>query len=196
MTLRTIESLADALGARTSLRLRWQGEDLDRLLDAAHAGLVEWVVAFLQPRGWDVVAEATFNVYGERGSIDVLAFHPGSSCLLVVEVKSVVPDVQVTLAGIDRKARLAPGIARDRGWRVRSVARLLALPSDRTARRRVARFAATFNLALPLRTVAVRHWLSAPDNAIGGVIFLPINASTCARHRTGARGRVSRTRPG
>jgi hypothetical protein len=143
-------------------------------------------------RGW-VASEATFSVYGERGSIDVLAFHPGSRCLLVVEVKSVVPDVQATLAGIDRKARLAPQLARDRAWKVESVSRLLVLPADRTARRRVARFAATFDLALPLRTVAVRHWLSAPKDSIGGVLFLPISTRTTARHRT--CGRSAPVRP-
>jgi transcriptional regulator with XRE-family HTH domain len=188
VTLRTISSLAEALGARASLRLRWHGEDLDRLLDEAHAGLVEWVVAFLPARGWEIVTEATFSVYGERGSIDVLAFHPGSACLLVVEVKSVVPDVQATLSGIDRKVRLAPQLARDRGWKANSVSRLLVLPADRTGRRRLARFAATFDLALPLRTVAIRHWLSAPDGSIGGVLFLPVSTSTTARNRTGRRG--------
>jgi transcriptional regulator with XRE-family HTH domain len=163
VTLRTIESLAEALGASASLRLRWHGEDLDRLLDEAHAGLVEWVVASLRARGWEVVTEATFSVYGERGSIDILAFYPASGCLLVVEVKSVVPDVQATLAGIDRKARLAPQLARDRGWTVRCVSRLLVLPADRTARRRVAQFGSTFNLALPVRTVAARQWIAAPE---------------------------------
>jgi transcriptional regulator with XRE-family HTH domain len=194
VTLRTVESLAEALGARASLRLHWHGEDLDRLLDEAHAGLVERVVAFLRERDWDVVTEATFSVYGERGSIDVLAFHPGSGCLLVVEVKSVLPDVQATLGGIDRKARLAPHVARDRGWRVKSVSRLLVVSADRTARRRVARFAATFDLALPLRTMAIRHWVSAPANPIGAVLFLPVSTSTTARHRTRPRGVPARSR--
>lgn len=194
VTLRTIESLAEAVGARASLRLRWHGEDLDRLLDEAHAGLVEWVVAFLRARDWEVTTEATFSIYGERGSIDVLAFHPDSGCLLVVEVKSVVPDVQATLSGIDRKVRLGPQLARDRGWSVNSVSRLLVVPADRTARRRVARFPATFDQALPLRTVAVRRWLSTPDRAIGGVLFLPVSTSTTARHRTGRRS-ASRWQP-
>ena len=126
LTLRTLERIAEALGARVAVRLYWHGEELDRLLDAAHAGLVDQVVALLRASGWDVVPEATFSIYGERGSVDVLAYHPEHGALLVIEVKSAVPDMQLLLAGIDRKGRLAPGLARGRGWDVRTVSRLLA----------------------------------------------------------------------
>src|SRR4051812_2800646 len=75
-TLHTLELIAEALGARASVKVYWHGEELDRLLDAAHAGLVDQVVQLLVAHGWEVVPEATFNEFGERGSIDVLAFHP------------------------------------------------------------------------------------------------------------------------
>lgn len=183
LTLGAFERIAHAMDATASVRLYWHGEDLDRLLDAAHAGLVDQVVALLRSRGWEVVPEATFSIYGERGSIDVLAFHPGHGSLLVIEVKSVVPDMQSMLSGIDRKVRLAPGIARERGWRVRTVSRLLVLPDDRTARRRVEQFASTIDQVLPLRTRAVRRWIAAPRAATGGVLFLPSSQDTRARRR-------------
>lgn len=186
LTLRTLERIAEALGARASLRLFWHGEELDRLLDAVHAGLVERVIALLRATGWEVVPEATFSVYGERGSVDVLAFHPRLGALLIVEVKSVVPDMQAMLAGIDRKVRLGSGLAEDRGWRIRSVSRLLVLPDDRTARRRLADHAATIGQVLPLRTAAVRRWIARPVGPMGGVLFLPSSQSTTARHRIGA----------
>ena len=104
--------MAEALGARLSVRVYWHGEELDRLLDAAHAGIVDQVVALLVANGWEVVPEATFNHFGERGSVDVLAWHPIHRALLIIEVKSVVPDVQALLAGVDRKVRIAPAIAR------------------------------------------------------------------------------------
>lgn len=192
LTVRTLERIAEALGARTSMRLFWHGEALDRLLDAAHAGLVEQVVAILHANGWEVVPEATFNVYGERGSVDILAFHPVLGAVLIVEVKSAVPDMQAMLAGIDRKARLGPSLARERQWRVRCVSRLLVLPDDRTARRRLADHAATVGEALPLRTAAVRRWLARPVGSIGGVLFLPSSQSTTARHRIGAPGAPGR----
>jgi transcriptional regulator with XRE-family HTH domain len=194
LTVRTLQRVAEALGARMALRLLWQGEQLDRLLDAAHAGLVDQVVSILSLNGWEVVPEATFNHYGERGSIDVLAWHPGHGALLIVEVKSVVPDVQALLAGLDRKVRIAPRLAAERGWRVASVARLIVLPDDRTARRRVAAHAATFDLAYPARTRAVRRWVGRPAGPLAGVLFLSASPSTTARHRVRGPARASEPR--
>ena len=86
VTVETLEKVARPLGARVVCRLSWNGEYLDRLLDADHAAIVEQVVRFLAATGWLVATEVSFNVWGERGSIDVLAFHPASRILLVVEV--------------------------------------------------------------------------------------------------------------
>ena len=183
LTLVTLRGIGEALGARFSLRLYWQGEDLDRLLDAAHAGLVDEVVRLLTAAGWEVIPEATFNHYGERGSIDVLAFHPKFGALLIVEVKSVVPDMQAMLAGIDRKARVASEVARDHAWTVRTISRLLVLPDDRTARRRLAEHSATIDQVLPARTRAMRRWIRRPASSLGGVLFLPSTPSTTARVR-------------
>ena len=190
-TVRTLGRLASTLGARVSLRVLAQGEDLDRLLDAGHAQIVEQVTLLLRTRGWEVVPEATFSIFGERGSIDILAFHPPSGSLLVVEVKSAVPDVQATLAGIDRKARLATRIAAERGWRVRSVSRWLVIPGDATSRRRVEAHAATFRSVLPAGTVELRRWAAAPEGAVAGIMFVSSITQSHARHRIRARGAQS-----
>ena len=120
--LRTGE-VCRALGARIECRLLWNGEALDRLLDESHAALVDIVIRWLRAAGWYTAPEVPFSVRGERGSIDVLAFHPTAATLLVVEVKSVVPDLQATLVTVDRKTRLASEIARERGWRPARVGR-------------------------------------------------------------------------
>lgn len=75
MPVRDLERVAQAVGARTDLRLSWNGEALDRLLDADHARLVEAISETLGANGWVVTLEATFWIRGERGSIDVLAWH-------------------------------------------------------------------------------------------------------------------------
>jgi transcriptional regulator with XRE-family HTH domain len=188
LTMRTVERVAEALGARLSVRVYWHGEELDRLLDAAHAGIVDQVVAILVANGWEVVPEATFNHFGERGSIDVLAWHPGHRALLIIEVKSVVPDVQALLGGVDRKARIAPALAEARGWRVRTISSVIVLPDDRTARRRVESFAATFDRAYPARTRDVRRWMANPAEAIAGIMFLAAIQRTDPRQRVRAVG--------
>jgi transcriptional regulator with XRE-family HTH domain len=171
-TADTLGRVIAALGGRVQIRILAHGEDLDRLLDARHADIVERVAAFLRRRGWEIVPEATFSVYGERGSVDLLAYHPATGSLLVVEVKSALPDVQATLAGIDRKARLAPIIAKQRGWQVTSVSRWLVVPADATTRRRVRQHDATFAAALPARTTALSRWADDPQGATAGVMFV------------------------
>src|SRR4051812_15487326 len=70
---RKLQAIATVLGARIDLRLNWNGEALERLLDGAHALLVEAMATFLRAAGWDVAVEVTFLVRGERGSIDLFA---------------------------------------------------------------------------------------------------------------------------
>src|SRR5512138_9010 len=77
-----------------ALDLRWRGGLGDRLIDRGHAELVEQVASMLRDGGWTVIPEYSFNVYGERGSVDVLAFHPERRVLLIVEVKTRVTDLQ------------------------------------------------------------------------------------------------------
>jgi transcriptional regulator with XRE-family HTH domain len=175
VTIETLDRVAAALDARVSCRLTWNGEELDRLLDAAHAAVVEQVERRLGAEGWVTATDVSFNEYGERGSIDVLGFHPPTRCLLVVEVKSVVPDVQATLMTLDRKVRLAPRIARPRGWTVESVGCLLAVRDDRTSRRRIEAHSAIFGTTFPHRIAHVRHWLArpSPDAPLRGLWFLP-----------------------
>jgi transcriptional regulator with XRE-family HTH domain len=181
-TVAFLERILATLDARLGIRVLWHGEDLDRLLDADHALLVEAVTRLLVGAGWTVHHEVTFQVFGERGAIDVLAVRPRDGAAIVVEVKSVVPDVQAMLSALDRKVRLAPRILRDRGLAdpgsMAPVSRVLVLPADRTSRRRIHRHAATFSRALPARTVDVRRWLrgvSQPDRrseALAGILFV------------------------
>jgi transcriptional regulator with XRE-family HTH domain len=182
-SIRRLTSILEVLGARLSVRVLWQGEELDRLLDRDHATMVEAMLALLTRLGWIAFPEVTYQVDRERGSIDILAWHPIARVVLVIEVKSVVPDIQAMLFGVHRKARVAPVIARERGWDPAAVARILVLPDDRTSRRRVAAFATTFEQVLPARTTAVKRWLVAPSGPIAGVLFLSDLPRTQPRQR-------------
>src|SRR5688500_18816374 len=74
--LERLERVCHALGADLDVRVRWRGEGLDRLLDEAHAVLVDRMVAELRLAGWEAAIEVTFNDFGERGSVDVLGWNP------------------------------------------------------------------------------------------------------------------------
>ena len=41
--------------------VQWRGGDLDRLLDEAHAGLVERVAQLLRRLGWQVLVEVSYT---------------------------------------------------------------------------------------------------------------------------------------
>lgn len=187
-----IEAVCNALGADLDVRVRWRGEGLDRLLDEAHATVVDRLAALLKSDGWQTWLEVTFNDYGDRGSIDLFAWHPETWSLLVAEVKSVVPDAQGTLAPLDRKVRVAPKLARERGLVPRSVSRLLVVGDTSTNRRRIARFEALFDAVLPNRGWAVRRWLSGPSGSISGLLFLPDSTGDGTRRSTAGRSRVNR----
>ncbi len=189
----TIQSLIRAtapLGADVDVRLRWRGEQLDRLLDQDHALVVEAVVSRLRRAGWAIEVEASFNIWGERGSIDVLAFHPEFGALLVIECKSVVPDSQSMLHALDRKTRLAAELGKARGWKVLHTSRLLVVASAATARRRVTALEATYGVAFPARAAAARTYLRRPIAPINGLLFVSIDSHDGARPRSAGRQRV------
>jgi transcriptional regulator with XRE-family HTH domain len=194
VTIGSLVRAAHALGAEVVVRLRWRGEQLDRLLDEAHSALVDAMVARLKRHGWVVDVEVSFSIWGERGSIDILAFHPAFGALLVIEVKSVVADTQATLHGLDRKARLARQIVKERLWNIRHVSRLLVVGASATSRRRVARLAGTYEVVLPARGTTVRRWLVRPAEALDGLLFLAIDSRGSTRRRSPGRERVRRPR--
>ena len=74
--LGALEGIVVELGGELDVRVRWRGEELDRLLDAMHASIVERLVEILTPLGWECAVEVTFWIRREQGSVDVLAWHP------------------------------------------------------------------------------------------------------------------------
>jgi DNA-binding Xre family transcriptional regulator/Holliday junction resolvase-like predicted endonuclease len=185
LTLATLQAITRQLGARLIVRIDWNGEAGDRLLDADHAAIVDRVLGFMRSAGWVCVPELTFAVYGERGSIDILAWHDATRTLLVVEVKTVVPDIQGTLSTLDRKERLAARLAADRGWRSDRVAVLLVVAASATSRRRVAEHEATFRARLPDRSRAARRFIAQPGAMapVRGIWFLSVSTGASSRER-------------
>lgn len=188
-----LASVTEALDATLGLDLRWRGGDLDRLLDAAHAAIVEELARLYRSCGWELVIEATFSEYGERGSIDLFAWHPTTGYVAVNEVKASIADAGRTVTGSDRKARLAPIIAKKLGWTCHGVARFLVVADTSTARRRIREHEATFQAAFPVRGSAGRVWIARPTGRpVAALIFLA--GSQAVGLRSGF-SRVRRVRP-
>lgn len=201
-TVGALMQAAEAVGASIRIDLITPGGDLRRLLDADHAVLQgEWK-RLLERNNWLVDAELTFNHYGERGSIDLFAWHPPTRTLVIIEIKTVIVDIQDLLSGIDRKVRIGRSVAAERGWRPQAVVPVLLVAEGSTARRRIGEHAALFS-RFELRGRAGMAWLREPTArpAPTGVLCMTrsSNARSDDRRRAGRqrirlRGPISRSR--
>lgn len=109
--------LAETLGADVDLAPRWRGPKLARLLDRRHAALCDAVARELVALGWEIRTETTFNHFGDRGSVDLLAWRADVRALLIVEIKTELVSIEETLRTLDMKTRVVPMVAaRDLGW--------------------------------------------------------------------------------
>jgi transcriptional regulator with XRE-family HTH domain len=206
LTVRSVRAVASAAGIRLPFLPRSiRAAAVERQIDSRHAALVESVVARLEALGWQAEPEWSFNHFGERGSVDVKAWHEDAGSLLVVEVKSELRDVQATLHALDVKRRVVPRLVRAECDRtVRHVGVVMVLADVRAERDRVNRHGATFAAALPARTREVGEWLQRPDRDLRGVWFLQIPRTTLLTHgakgaervwRRGGRGGVPSVEP-
>lgn len=189
--LDALRRCTEACGGRLDIDLRVPGGDLSRLLDADHARLQSAWAGFLAAHAWEVSVEVTFNHYGERGSIDILAWHPAERVLLVCEVKTVIVDAQALLAAVDRKVRVAAALGRQRGWHARVVVPALVVLEASTARRRLVEHAALFT-RFALAGRAATAWMRGP--AAGAAPSGLLHFHKLPDARSGDRRRAGRQR--
>lgn len=186
-----LRRLLAALDVRLELVPRARSGDLDRLVNARHTALAESVIGWVQRHpGWELRPELSFGIYGERGVVDLLAWHPEPRALLVTELKTEIVDVGELLGTLDRKRRLARQIVAPLGWRPHTVGALLVVAESMTNRRRIAAHAATFEAALPDRLMVVRRWLTEPAGELRGLMFFSDSRERAARGRLAAPRRV------
>ncbi len=166
----SVEAILAALGAQMDVRVLWNGPQLDRLLDAGHAALGARIKQRLERWGWMVRVEVSYSRYGERGRIDLLAWHPLTRTLLVLEIKTMLVDVQALLGSLDAKARLARHVAEQFGWDVRSVVPAIAFFEGRTTRRHLLRLDTLFD-RFNFRGRKAVSWLRQPTGSPGGLLW-------------------------
>lgn len=176
---RVLRQIFDPFEARVRVSVWWKGAELDRILDEAHAAVVERVVAVLRARRWETAAEVTFSEYGERGSVDVLGFHRPTRSGLITEVKASWGSTEETNRSLDVKTRLGWKLVEERfGVRPASISRLLVMPNDRTLRRVADRHAETLATVYPARAREIRAWLRSPSGSISGLWFVTFAADS------------------
>lgn len=196
MTVATVRAIAAAVDLPLGWDIGWQRQVVDRLLDADHATLGARLAERLARWGWVVRSEVSFNHFGDRGRIDILAYHPVHRALLVVELKTMIIDGQDLLGGLDVKARVAPRVAAELGWSVRAVVPAIVVTDSTTSRRRLTQLGAL------LARYAVRGhqavaWLKSPVGSPTGLLLVtkvPDNAGRDVRRAGRRRVRVRAAR--
>ena len=130
--------------------------------DAAHARCVAYVARRLEAHGFLVKTEVDVGGPGWFGSIDVLAYHPGSHILLVIDVKTELLDLGELQRQIARYERAAWDAARALGWRPRAVTGTALVLATDANDRRMATERAWFDREFTLRHRELMSLAEAP----------------------------------
>jgi transcriptional regulator with XRE-family HTH domain len=192
-----IRRVAEALGARFDTMVRWHGADLGRLLDARHAAMHETMARLLGGLdGWQFEPEVSFSIYGERGIVDILAWHPGRRMLLVIELKTEIVEVSALLGTMDQRRRLAREISARYGWKPTAVSTWVIVADSRTNRRAVSAHANVLRAKMPVDGRGIGPWLRDPSSRIDALSFLPYRHGLTVRRPLAPVRRVRRPRTG
>jgi transcriptional regulator with XRE-family HTH domain len=170
LSVDTIRRVGAVLDVRIDLVARWRAGDLDRLLNSRHSMFHEVVSTHLaRVPGWTFIPEVSFAIHGERGIVDILAFHEASDTVLVIELKTDLADLNELVGTVDRKRRLAIGIARLQDWPIGAAARAsvwVIVAASTTNRRRIGAHRSMLRAAFPVDGRAIGGWLARPDRAV------------------------------
>jgi transcriptional regulator with XRE-family HTH domain len=193
LRLDVLRSIAEVLEIRLALQPRTRAIDLDRIVNARHAALAEWLVGWISGYpGWLVRPEVSYSEYGERGVVDLLGWHATSRSVLVIEIKTELVDFGDLLAKLDAKERLAPVVARRFGWAVGTISVGLLVAESTTNRRRAAVHGGLLRAALPDDGRAFARWLRKPEGVVRALRFV---ADVRAGNVRGGFASPTRVRP-
>ena len=195
LSIGTLLSVARVLEIQVTWSTRWRAGHLDRLLAGRHARLHEGVASWFATTlpEWILAPEVSFSIFGERGIIDVLAWHPTRRALPIIELKTDIVDVNRLIGSMDQRRRLANEIARDRGWEPLTVSTWVLVAGGRTNRARLAAHRTVLRNAFPVDGRAIAGWLRRPDRSIDALSIWDRPdgksglADMAARHRVSPR---------
>jgi len=139
---------------------------------------------------WVAVPEVAFSIYGERGIIDLLAWHERTRSMLIIELKTLLVDPGDLAGTMDRRVRLGKRIALDRGWSPEGISSWVVFSDTRTNRRHLADHETMLRAAFPSDGRQMRRWLESPSAPIAGLSFVSDAHAVIAR-RVASRPRRS-----
>jgi transcriptional regulator with XRE-family HTH domain len=128
--------------------------------DAVHIRCAAYVQRRLEAAGWLVRREVAIGDRGSRGWIDVLAFHPATRALLVIEIKTELHDLGAIERSLNWYVREAQRAAAAIGWRARTVSSALVVLATTINDDAIRANRAGVDVAFPGRAVGLRPVVS------------------------------------
>lgn len=192
-TLDVVERIGTVLGLEADLVLHPPTlVEPSSQLDLVHARGIAYVERRLRAAGWQTAHEDEIVQARSHGWIDIIAFHPTSGSLLVIEIKTRLIDLGAVERQVGWYARAASDVARRKGWRPRRIVTwLLVLASDEVDRV-IAANSQLLGAAFPTRARAMLEWLSDGRHPLTSRGLAMIDPSSKRRDwliRTRAEGR-------
>jgi transcriptional regulator with XRE-family HTH domain len=163
VSISTIDRLLVAMGARLLIDVKAPFLANPRQRDVVHAKCSSFVARRLERSGWSVATEVEIGDDRSRGWIDVLAWHPATCLVLVIEVKTELLDlgaIERTIGWYEREAWAA---ARRLGWQPRRVLGCLVMLSTEVVEQRIRDNRSLLDREFPIRAKALAEIVSHGD---------------------------------
>jgi len=165
-TLDIVVRIVTALGFEFDLRLRPPEIIGDRRQnDLVHARCSGHVDRRLRAAGFETAREVPIVDGRWRGWIDLLAFDPRTSTLLVIEIKTVIDDVGAIERQVGWYERVARRLAREQGWEPRRVVTWLLVLATEQNEASLVRNREIIDRAFPVRAQAMELLLEDAGSA-------------------------------
>ncbi len=195
-SLGLVERIAEALDIRVDWLVRPAVVSAD-VTDALHARCSAYIGRRLQANGLLTAREVEIVHARSHGWIDLLAFDPRTSTLIIIEIKTRLDDLGALERQLGWYERSALAAAHRRGWRpTRIVTWLVVLASD-DAEQVVRSNRAIFDDGFPVRAPEALAWLAQRGSIRPGRLLAFIDPSSRRRDwliRTRLDGRRGRLR--
>jgi transcriptional regulator with XRE-family HTH domain len=163
VSIETIDRLLRAMGAQLVIDVTSPFLANPRQRDVVHARCSSFVARRLERLGWSVETEVEVGGDRSRGWIDVLAWHPTTGLLLVIEIKTELHDVGAIERTIGWYEREAWAAARRLGWRPRRVLGCLVVLSTDVVDQRIRDNRSLLDRGFPIRAKALTEIVSQGD---------------------------------
>jgi transcriptional regulator with XRE-family HTH domain len=162
--------------------------------DLVHARCSGYAERRLTAAGWQVAREAEVVQGRAHGWIDLLALHPRTEALLVIEIKTRLDDLGLVERQVGWYGRSAADVARRLGWRPRRVVSWLLLLASDEVEWSIRNNREALGTSFPMRAREMLAWLQG-DHPVAGRGLALIDPSS-KRRKWLLRSRVDGRRSG